>query len=481
MNKGIIVLDRKGEVKGMDFNSLIDSYKEKIINSTQEIVRIKSVEETPVPKMPFGEGPYKALECALELSNKLGFKTKNLEGYAGYAEFGEGEETVGVLVHLDVVPEGEGWTYPPYGGEIHDEKIFGRGTVDDKGPAIATLYAMKALKESGVPLNRKVRIIFGTNEETGWGCMDYYFKHEKPPTMAFTPDADFPVIHGEKGIIVFDLVQPLNSNECCGIKLLDLKGGNAPNMVPDHAEAILETNDSKGLLNKVEDFMKEKGLPISLETIDNTIKIIAKGISAHGSTPEKGENAVSYLMEVLGYIFEGKCDLCDFFNIYNERIGFKHYGEGMGCGFEDDVSGKLNFNPGIIKLEEDKIVLTINVRYPIKSSSKEVYDGIRKNLEQTKVELVEGKGDTKPLYVSKDNFLVQKLMEVYRKQTGDVNSEPITIGGGTYARAMENAVAFGPMFPGQPDVVHQKDEYISIEHLMKITKIFAQALYELAK
>lgn len=465
----------------MNYITLIDSYKEEIVKSTQEIIKIKSVEEKAKPNMPFGEGPYKALEHALELSKKLGFEAKNLEGYAGYAEFGEGDETVGILVHLDVVPEGKGWTYPPYGGEIHDDKIFGRGTADDKGPAIATLYAMKALKESGVTLSRKVRIIFGTNEETGWGCMDYYFKHEKPPTMAFTPDADFPVIHGEKGIIVFDLVQKIDSNGCCGIKLIGLKGGNAPNMVPDNAEAILEVNDMESFKEKFEAYIRENDNPVNIEIKDNTVNVIAKGISAHGSTPEKGENAISYLMKALGYLLEGKCDLCDFINLYNERIGFKHHGEGIGCGYEDDISGKLNFNPGLIKLEENKITLTINIRYPIKSSSKEVYDGIRENLKGTKVELVEGKGDTKPLYVPKDNFLVKKLMKVYREQTGDVDSEPITIGGGTYARAMKNAVAFGPMFPGQSDVAHQKDEYISIEHLIKLTKIYAHALYELAK
>lgn len=465
----------------MNYINLIDGYKEEIVKSTQEIIRIKSVEEEAKPNMPFGEGPYKALEYALKISKEMGFETKNLEGYAGYAEFGEGNETVGVLVHLDVVPEGEGWTYPPYSGEIHDDKIFGRGTADDKGPAIATLYAMKALKESGLTLNRKIRIIFGTNEETGWGCMDYYFKHEKPPTMAFTPDADFPVIHGEKGIIVFNLEQKLNSNSCCGIKLVELKGGNAPNMVPDHAEIILEIEEPEAFYNKYRSYIKDKDYPTNIHLENNIVKITAKGISAHGSTPEKGENAISYLMDVLSNCLSGECDLCDFINLYNERIGFKHYGEGIGCGYEDDVSGKLNFNPGMIKLDGDKIILTINVRYPIKSSAKEVYDGIRENLNGTKVELVEGKGDTKPLYVPKDNFLVEKLMEVYRAQTGDLDREPITIGGGTYARAMENAVAFGPMFPGQPDVAHQKDEYISIEHLMKITKIYAHALYELAK
>lgn len=465
----------------MNYINLIDSYKEEIVKSTQEIIKIKSVEEEAKPNMPFGEGPYKALDYALELSKDLGFETKNLEGYAGYAEFGKGDESVGVLVHLDVVPEGTGWTYPPYGGEIHDEKIYGRGTTDDKGPAIATLYAMKALKESGAKLSRKIRIIFGTNEETGWGCMDYYFKHEKPPTMAFTPDADFPVIHGEKGIIKFNLEQKLDSNCCSGTKLIELKGGNAPNMVPDYAEAILEMENPEAFYSKYRSYIEDKDYPTSIHLVNNIVKITAKGISAHGSTPEKGENAISYLMDVLGNCLSGECDLCDFVHLYNERIGFKHYGEGIGCGFDDDVSGKLNFNPGIIKLDGDKIVLTINVRYPIKSSAKEVYDGIRENLKGTKIELVEGEGDTKPLYVPKDNFLVEKLMQVYKAQTGDLEREPITIGGGTYARAMENAVAFGPMFPGQQEVAHQKDEYISIEHLMKITKIYAHALYELAK
>ena len=465
----------------MKFLELIDSYKDDIIKSTQESIMIKSVEEKPLPGMPFGEGPYKALEHALELSKEMGFETKNMEGYVGYAEFGEGEETVGVLSHLDVVPEGEGWAYPPYAGEIHDGKIYGRGTVDDKGPAIATLYAMKALKESGVPLSRKIRLIFGTNEETGWGCMDYYFKHEKAPTMAFTPDADFPVIHGEKGIIVFDLVQKLSLEESSGMTLLNISGGNAPNMVPDHAEAILEVIDIKNIEKKYRSYGKEKNHSIKLELEGNKVTLTAKGISAHGSTPEKGESAISHLMDFLGYIYEEECDFHDFIKFYNDRIGYKHFGEGVGCGFEDDVSGKLNFNPGLIKLENNEIILTINVRYPIKSSAKEVYDGIRENIKNLKVELIEGKEDNKPLYVEKDNFLVSKLMDVYREQTGDMDSEPIAIGGGTYARAMENAVAFGPMFPGQPDVVHQKDEYISIDHLMKLAKIYGHALYELAK
>ncbi len=460
---------------------MVETFEDEIIASTQDIIKIKSVEELPLPGMPFGEGPYKALEFALNLSEKMGFKTKMLDGYAGHADLGEGEETVGILVHVDVVPEGTGWTYPPYSGEVHDGKIYGRGTTDDKGPAIAALYAMKALKDSNVELSRKIRIIFGANEETGWGCMNHYFANEEAPTMAFTPDADFPVIYGEKGIIVFDLEYDLKLMEEDEIVLIDLKGGNAPNMVPDYAEAILKAKNIGKTETDLSNFLKNNDYPISLEIEDEMVKIIAKGKSAHGSTPEKGENAISYLMNFLEEAFEGDSHVAKFIHLYNQKIGFKHHGENIGCGFEDQESGKLNFNPGVIKISDGKIVLTINVRYPIESTAKEVYDGIRNNLKGTGMELIQSDTDMKPLYVSKDNFLVQKLMKVYREQTGDYDSQPVTIGGGTYARAMDNAVAFGPMFPGQEDVAHQKDECIGIEHLMNLTKIYAQALYELAK
>ncbi len=465
----------------MDFLKLIDTYENDIIESTQKIIRIKSVEEKPLPGMPFGQGPFDALENILDLGRDMGFKVRNLDNYAGHIEFGQGEEIVGILAHVDVVPEGDGWTYPPYGAEIHDGKIFGRGTVDDKGPAVAALYAMKAIKDSGEALNKKVRLIIGANEETGWKCMDHYFKNEKAPDMGFTPDADFPVIHGEKGIIVFDLVFNMNKPTACDIYLRDLKGGNAPNMVPDYAESLIEAQDPANIEKLLNDYNKDKEFPISMSADGNMVKLWVKGISAHGSTPEKGENAISYIMDFLGKLFDGGCSTCNFIKIYNERIGFKHHGEGIGCGLEDDVSGKLNFNPGMIRIEDGKIILTINVRYPIKSSAKEVYDGIRENLKLTTIELVEGTSDSKPIYSPVDNFLVEKLMNVYREMSGDSESQPITIGGGTYARAMKNAVAFGPMFPGQKDVAHQKDEYISIEHLMKISKIYAKAIYELAK
>lgn len=460
----------------MNIEKMVNNYKDQIVKSVRELVSIKSVEEEPKEGAPFGEGPRKALNYCIEAGNKMGFKVTDYDGYAIDIDFNDGEEVVGVLGHVDVVPEGTGWTYPPYEAQIHDGKIFGRGTMDDKGPTIAVLYAMKILKDLDVKLSRKIRLIIGANEETGWGCMKHYFKVNKAPDMAFTPDANFPVIHGEKGIIVFDLLWENEQSE--EYKILSLNGGNAANMVPELASVKIEFKDISGIEDKLN---KIKDIDFEYEIKDNILDITAKGISAHGSTPEVGKNAISYLMAILENILDDDNCLGGYSRLYNDRIGFYHNGEKIGCNLSDDVSGKLNFNPGVISLKDNEIKLVVNVRYPIKSSSEEVYLGIEENLKDTNLRLVRGEKDQKPLYVPEDNFLVEKLMDVYREVTGDIDSKPITIGGGTYARAMENAVAFGPVFPGQVELAHQKDEFIEIDQLMKLVEIYTKALYNLAK
>jgi len=465
----------------MDFNKAIDALKDELITSTQEVIRIKSVEDEPQKGMPFGKGPYDALCYVLDLGEKLGFKAKNLDGYAGHLDFGEGEEVVGVLGHLDVVPEGDGWTFPPYEAQIHDGKIYGRGTMDDKGPVMAVLYGMKALKDSGVKLNKKIRLILGTNEETGWGCMHHYFANETPPNMAFTPDADFPVIHGEKGIIVFDLKYKLDSSEDENFCLLSLKGGNAANMVPDYAEAVIKTDSIDKSIDALRRYANEKGYQADIKEDNGNLKVSVKGKSAHGSTPEKGENAITYLLNLLYSHFNGESSIYKFLDWYEKSLAFKYNGENFGCEFEDEISGKLNLNVGVIKLVEDEIILSINIRYPISYKREDVYNSIRANLKGLPIQIIEGDSDKDPLYVPKDDILVQTLMKVYQEQTGDYVSEPLVIGGGTYARAMKNAVAFGPVFPGQEELAHQKDEFISIDNLVKLTQIYTHALYELAK
>lgn len=458
-----------------DLNNRIEEMRDNIIATTQELIRIKSVESDAEEGKPFGKGVNKALETTLEIAQNMGFETKNIDRYAGYAEMGEGEEMMGILCHLDVVPEGSNWTYPPYAAEIHDNKIYGRGSIDDKGPAVAALYAMKAVKDSDITLNKRVRIIFGTNEESGWGGMDYYLENADVPDFAFSPDAEFPVIHAEKGILIFNIEKDFeNKSENENLKIKSIKGGNAPNMVPDYCEAEVESDNLEELKSKLDDLKEKNDYDLDIEINNNKAIIKSNGVSAHGSMPQDGQNAISQLMKFLAKIDLGNSDIAGFIDFYNEKIGMEYNGESIGCGFEDDISGKLIFNVGVINISEEKAELTINIRYPVRSNAEDVYSGIEKNL---KSGYILDKGQHKePLYVEKDDPLVENLMKVYRDIVGDRESEPIAIGGGTYARAIEKAVAFGPLFPGQEELAHQKDEFIGIEDLIKNTKIYAGAI-----
>jgi succinyl-diaminopimelate desuccinylase len=462
----------------MDLNIKIEEMSQEIIKSTQGIVRIKSVEGEPREGMPFGEGPYNALKYALDLSERLGFKTVNLENYIGYAEYGEGEEYIGVLGHLDVVPEGDGWFYPAYGAEIHDGKIYGRGTMDDKGPIISALYGLKAIKDSQIKLSKKVRIIFGTNEESGCGEIEHYFKTEKAPVAGFTPDAEYPIINGEKGLTIFDFVKDLKfvgNNDV--IKYI--KGGQKANMVPDYCEAGVITNQVQKVLLYAHNFKEITGYDVTAEVKNDMVVIKSVGVSAHGSTPELGQNAI---MQLFGFIeqlgFEDS-DILDFIKFYNEYVGLETDGEAFGVGLRDDVSGNLSFNVGTIDINEDRAKMTVNLRYPVTCTFEEMMKGINATLEGSGIR-VENMEHQKPLYFPEDHPIIKKLSKVYEEQTG-AKASLLSIGGGTYAKEMPNIVAFGPLFPGEPELIHQANEYIKIEDLIKNTKIYAQAIYELAK
>lgn len=463
----------------MNLDQRIDAMRDEIIQETQALIRIKSVEEEPVGDMPFGEGVQKSLDYALGLSKRLGFETKNVDNYAGHAEFGQGDETLGILVHLDVVPEGDHWDYPPYGAEIHNNRIYGRGAIDDKGPAVAALYAMKAVMDSDTALSKKVRMIFGTNEETHWKGVDYYLEREKAPDFGFTPDADFPAIHGEKGILIFDFKKEFKDKvDDQGIEILKIKGGTAPNSVPDYCEASVKSRvDFEHIL---EAYNKEKKGRIEIEKQGDQTILKSHGVSAHGSTPEKGVNAIAHMLEFLNLLDLQIGDTANFIRDYSRLVGMDLCGERIGCAFEDEQSGKLVFNVGKIDMTSEDVSMAINIRYPVTTDSKDVYAGMDEKLQGTGIE-VEEVEDKLPLYVPKDHELVVKLMDVYRKQSGDTTSEPITIGGGTYARAIQNAVAFGPLMQDMEETAHQRNEYIDIDHLIKVAKIYAHAINELVK
>lgn len=412
-----------------------------MLDALRELVSIPSITGTQAaPGMPYGKAVSDALEKALELCTKLGFRTKKVGDYLGYAEIGEGEELMGILAHLDVVPPGSGWTHDPFGGEIADGKIFGRGVVDDKGPAVAAMYAMKDLLDSGKPLKKRIRLIFGCQEEEGdWDDMEYYKAHEEIPSFGFTPDADFPATYGEKGIL--QLAASMDAEKS---GFAEIEGGEAANMVADYARAVL---------------------------CDGTV-LKTRGKSAHGSMPEQGENAITALMEQAA-----EKDV-PFAKFYMEKIGYCLDGSRFGAGLFDDASGSLTFNAGRIFMKDGKVVMQIDIRYPVTFTPSDVIAPMEKNAAEFGVSLTQ-EMHMNPVYVDEHGPVITKLMEAYREVTGD--STPASVmGGGTYARAMENVVAFGPVFPGRECTEHKPDEYIFIEDLEKAREIYRLAMEKLA-
>ena len=445
-------------------------YKDEVVEEIQKAIRIRSVEEAPLPGMPFGEGPAKALKHFLELGETLGFESTNFDNYAGHIDFGDGEETLAILGHVDVVPEGDGWDFDPYGGIIDDGKIYGRGTLDDKGPMIMCMYAMKALKDSGVKLNKKIRMILGANEETNWGCMDHYFGTLKmpQPTLAFTPDSSFPVTFAEKGIMQVTMTKSIDT------KGITIEGGKAFNSVAESCEMKFPTELLTVLEEKVAKYNEKS--EYKMEIVGDTLTSYGK--SAHGARPQKGYNAISALMGILEGVDLG--EISKFVSFYNSKIGMEYNGVSMGIGFEDADSGKLSLNIGKLEIKDGKLLLGIDMRYPVTTKREEVLEGLEKIAEENNFEL-SIKSESKALYFPKDTELVKTLMNVYKEMTGDVEAEPVAIGGGTYARAVDNGVAFGALLHDQVDNMHQKNEYLEISKLDILLKIYVEAIYRLAK
>jgi len=463
----------------LDLNQKIDELREELISSTQEIVRIRSIEGEAKENMPYGGDVALALEKALEISRRLGFSTANLEGYVGYAEHGSGDDYVAVLGHLDVVPEGSGWNYPPYGAEIHEDKMYGRGTMDDKGPIMAALYGLKAIKDLDLPLSKKVRIIFGTNEETGSKELEYYLEKEKPPVSGFTPDAEYPIIYGEKGLTTFDAVKTLEV-ECAGdIRIKSIKGGNRPNMVPDYCEAIIKAKDTGSIIKAAEAFSGRTGFDLKAEEAGGMAVVKSYGVSAHGSQPQMGKNAIMQMFAFLGELNIGQCSIGEFIGFFNKYAGFETDGSSMGIALEDKISGKLTLNAGTISMEGDKVSMGLNIRYPVTFGYEDMMGPLSEKMVQAGIRM-ENKSHKKPLFFPEDHPLIRSLQKVYTGQTGK-EAKLLAIGGGTYAKEMPNIVAFGPIFPGKPDLDHQANEYIEIDDLVLNAKIYANAIYELAK
>ena len=461
-----------------DYQQILSGYREEMFRTLQELVSIESVVAEPKGELPFGENVEKAFRTALAKCEEFGFETFDAHHYGGHAEIGEGEECMGILAHLDVVPLGEGWDYDPLGGTIENGRMYGRGTNDDKGPAVASMYAMRAVKESGIQLNKRVRLIFGLDEEVGeWEGIDKYFEEAGEPDFGFTPDADFPLVQAEMGILVFDLVKKFKKAPKQGYVLKSIQGGRAYNMVADSCTAVI-TGDNAAIKSKVEAYWEHTAYEISCRARGRSMEVITRGVPAHGAHPEKGLNAISVMMDFLKEIpFENE-DVNDFIEFFNKKIGFNIHGWMIGAGLKDEISGDLIWNTGIIDVNEERGSLTINVRYPVTGNAEEVYDGIAHHLDEYDVGVVKGP-HKEGIYIPAEDPLVETLMDIYRKHTGDTTTPPIITGGGTYARAMKHGVAYGIKFPGEEATEHQKNEYIDLENMMKAAAIYAEAIVRL--
>ena len=441
-----------------DYIKIIENNKEEMLQTLSDLVAIPSVVSEAEGDMPFGAEVQKAYDFMMAKAEADGFITKNVDNWGGHIDFpGKTDDLVAVVGHLDVVPAGDpaNWNTDPFKTEIIDGKMYGRGTIDDKGPLLAGYYAVKALKEAGFEPEKTIRVMLGLDEETNWYGMEYYMEREKAPVAGFSPDAEFPVIHGEKGMISFDLTKKIDLSADGDLRLVSLKGGTVSNAVPDSAKAVIEYNGKR-------------------------TELTAKGVSAHASTPELGTNAISVIFDMLADKTFAQEDVNAIVEFFRDHLGFDIHGERMEIAFEDEPSGKLSLNVGIVDIENDLAKLVIDVRYPVTFTLEQVMEGVHKVCDPFGWEITENTG-AGPLYKPADDPLVVTLMDIYRKYTGQADAKPITMGGATYARAVPNTVAFGPVFPGEVDLCHQPNEYIDIETMVTSTKIFAEALYQLAK
>ncbi|MBY4970649.1 dipeptidase PepV [Streptococcus suis] len=464
----------------VNFRAEFDKRKDEFLADLFDLLRINSERDDSQAdaQHPFGPGPVRALDKFLEIAQRDGYSTKNVDNYAGHFEFGEGDEVLGIFGHLDVVPAGSGWNTDPYEPQIIDGKLFARGSSDDKGPTMACYYGLKIIKELGLPTSKKVRFIVGTDEESGWADMDYYFEHVglPLPDFGFSPDAEFPIINGEKGNITAYL--HFTGENSGAAKLHSFTGGLRENMVPESATAII-SGDLADLDSKLADFTAAYGLKADAETLENgQVQVTVIGKSAHGSTPEEGINGATYLAKFLSqFAFDGAAKA--YLDLAGQVLLEDHAAQKLGVAIYDEQMGALSMNAGVFKFDETSSdnTIALNFRYP-KNTNPET---IKAGLEKLGVEAVSlsAHGHT-PHYCPIDDPMVATLLSVYEKHTGLKGHEQV-IGGGTFGRLLKRGVAYGAMFPGDVNTMHQANEFIEVEQLYRAAAIYAEAIYELIK
>lgn len=465
----------------IDWEKEVSHRSDELINDLSELVSIDSSRdiEHKTSDFPLGPGPAKALQAFLHFADRDGFATKNVDNLAGRIEFGESDDAIAILSHVDVVPEGPGWETNPFEPVIKDGNFYARGASDDKGPGLAAYYAMKIIKELNLPVSKSVQLILGTDEESEWVGINHYMEKETLPETGFSPDAEFPAINGEKGIVSFRVNFP--KPEIGLVK--QFEAGIRPNMVPQNASTKLDLNvasfdDIKAKLNEFLENNKMIKGNVESDDENNIAEITIIGKGAHAMEPFNGVNAATYLAKFLTTLELNDSEKT-YFGFIADDLHLDFAGQRLNIANKDDVMGELTLSPNIYEYDETKANILLNIRYPKGDTGDTLTEKINQALPTNASAEIEGHNQL-PHFVAADDPLVQALVGAYHDHTGD-DTKPFTVGGGTYGRILKHGIAYGAMFPGDENVMHQPNEYINIDKLLKSTAIYADAIYRLIK
>lgn len=445
------------------YQTLTKPYLESAIRQLQAWIQIPSVDDSKhaSPQKPYGEGVYQALQFIGKLAEKDGFAVDYCDGHVTEISFGKGP-LIAVYAHADVVPVSDQWKHPPFGAVIEKGRMYGRGTSDDKGPGMAAYVALKALRDGGYIQGYSVRLVIGGNEEKGSQCLKYYFHTlKKPyPKAGFTPDGSFPLIYGEKGITNYELSGPINLPQ-----LISIQAGTAHNAVIDLATATLVRDPN------IVKTLKKKGYQYTLKEQDNLMILSMHGKAAHGASPHLGVNAGIHLLDVLGEHYDQPIfqKLAEQYQDVN--------GKKLNLYVKTKLMGVTTFNVGLMALVNGVFTMTVNYRYPETVMIKDVIQHLKK-ISPLKVKQ---SYDSKLLFIDPKSAMVKTLLKVYQQETGDKKTKPMTIGGGTYAKEAKNTLAFGSMFPGRHDFIHENDEKIDVIDFTTSISIYASAIDHLGR
>ncbi|GEO66343.1 dipeptidase PepV [Levilactobacillus spicheri] len=464
----------------LDWKKLAQTYRDDYVADLKTLVSIDSSRDDSLATedYPLGPGPAKALAAFLDIAKRDGFTVKNLDNLAGYVEYGSGDQTLAILGHADVMPAGKGWSTDPFTLTAKDGNLYGRGTSDDKGPALAAYYGLRMLKDQGIEPKMTIRFIIGTDEESDWTGMNHYLAVEPAPTLGFSPDAEFPLINGEKGNVTFET--HLKGANGGTLTLDEFDSGLRMNMVPRDAEATVTTENAAGLTTAFNAFVEQAPITGEATTTGQQVHFHVVGKAAHGMEPKNGINAGTYLATFLAnHDFGG--DARNFLTLLATKLHDDSRAHKLGLAYTDKVMGDLTMNVGIMtfKAQEGGLINT-NFRYPTGTGAAQILAGLQAATAGMDAQVEQGR-EMVPHYVDPSDPIVATLMDVYRQQTGDLTAQPEVVGGGTYGRLMKRGVAFGALFPGTQDTMHQADEFQPEADLLNAMAIYGQAEYELTK